>query len=45
MAIRQDGGMMAIATPMDDDLARLNRDLADTGIAYGAAEERAEIED
>jgi hypothetical protein len=44
-AIRQDGGMVAIATPMDDDLARLNRDLADTVIAYGAAEERAELED
>ena len=37
--------MVAIATPMDDDLARLNRDLADTVIAYGAAEERAEIDD
>ena len=45
VAIRQDGGMVAIATPMDDDLARLNRDLADTVIAYGAAEERAEIDD
>jgi Mg-chelatase subunit ChlD len=45
VAIRQDGGMVAIATPMDDDLARLNRDLADTVIAYGAADERAEIDD
>jgi hypothetical protein len=44
-AIRQDGGMVALATPMDDELGSLNRSLADTVIAWGAAAEREEIED
>jgi len=44
-AIRQDGGMVALATPMDEELGRLNRSLADTVIAWGAEKERAEIED
>jgi len=44
-AIRQDGGMIALASPMDDDLGRLNRELADTVIAWGALEERAEIDE
>jgi Mg-chelatase subunit ChlD len=45
VAIRQDGGMLALATPHDDELARLNRALADTAVAYGAPAERAEIEE
>jgi Mg-chelatase subunit ChlD len=44
-AIRQDGGMVAIASPLDGELGRLNRELADTMIAWGADEDRAEIED
>ena len=44
-AIRQDGGMVALATPMDEALGELNRSLADTVIAWGAEKERAEIED
>jgi hypothetical protein len=44
VAIRQDGGMIALATPLDDELARLNRDLADTVVAWGDGEEQAELE-
>jgi hypothetical protein len=44
VAIRQDGGMLAMTTPQDEELSVLNRALADTVIAYGAAEERAEID-
>jgi Mg-chelatase subunit ChlD len=44
VAIRQDGGMLAMATPHDEELARLNRALGDTVIAWGAEDERAEIE-
>jgi hypothetical protein len=43
VAIRQDGGMLALSTPHDEELARLNRALGETVIAYGGAEERAEI--
>ena len=43
-AIRQDGGMLALATPMDDELARLNAELGETLVPYGAAKERAELE-
>jgi hypothetical protein len=43
-AIRQDGGMLALATPMDDELAVLNRDLAGTLVPYGAEDERKELE-
>jgi uncharacterized protein YegL len=43
-AIRQDGGMLALATPMDQDLARLNRELADTVVPWGGVAEREEIE-
>jgi Mg-chelatase subunit ChlD len=43
-AIRQDGGMLALATPMDDELAKLNRDLASTLVPYGAPAEQAELE-
>jgi Mg-chelatase subunit ChlD/DNA-binding transcriptional regulator YdaS (Cro superfamily) len=44
VAIRQDGGMLAMTTPHDEELASLNRALGDTVIAWGAADERAEIE-
>jgi hypothetical protein len=39
-AIAQDGGMIAVSTPMDDELVRLNRELAGTVLAYGREEER-----
>jgi hypothetical protein len=35
VAIPQSGGMVAIATPLDAELARLNRELNKTVIAYG----------
>jgi len=44
-AIAQDGGMIATATPMDDELAALNRELAGTVLAYGRADERREAEE
>jgi len=44
-AIAQDGGMLATSTPMDDELATLNRELAGTVLAYGRADERQESED
>jgi len=43
VAIRQDGAMVALETPMDEDLARLNRELAGTVLAYGDADDKAEI--
>jgi uncharacterized protein YegL len=43
-AISQDGGMLALTTPMDDELARLNSDLASTLVPYGAPSEQAELE-
>lgn len=43
-AIAQDGGMIAVATPMDDELAKLNRELAGTVVAYGRIEERRDAE-
>ena len=43
-AIAQDGGMLAVATPMDDELAKLNRELAGTVVAYGRLEERRDAE-
>ena len=43
-AIRQDGGMLAMATPLDAELASLNRELAATLVPYGDAGERAELE-
>jgi hypothetical protein len=39
-AIAQDGAMVAIVTPVDDELARLNAALSETVLAYGAADER-----
>lgn len=44
-AIAQDGGMALVATPMDDELARLNRELAGTVVAYGGERERRAAEE
>ena len=43
-AISQDGGMLALVAPMDDELAKLNADLASTLVPYGAPAEQAELE-
>lgn len=42
-AIAQEGGMVAIATPMDMELARLNREIGTTLVAYGSASVRREV--
>jgi hypothetical protein len=42
-AIAQDGAMVTLSAPMDDELASLNRALAKTVIAWGAEEEKEEI--
>lgn len=39
-AIPQSGGMVAVATPMDTELAELNRRVGSTLVAYGAVSER-----
>jgi hypothetical protein len=44
-AIAQDGGMALVATPLDEELARLNRELAGTVVAYGAEHERRAAEE
>lgn len=41
--IGQSGGMVAVETPMDDELESLNRQLAQTAIAYGREEERMRV--
>lgn len=43
--VEQSGGIVALATPMDDELAQLNEALAGTVVAYGDAPMRKEIED
>jgi hypothetical protein len=43
VAIAQDGAMVALATPMDDELATLNRSLAATVLPYGTREAQAEV--
>ncbi len=43
-AIAQDGGMVAIATPMDDELSTLNEQLARTVIGYGDAAAKSEMD-
>ncbi|MFO1511317.1 MAG: VWA domain-containing protein [Verrucomicrobiota bacterium] len=40
VAIAQEGGMVAIDTPMDAELARLNREIGGTLVAYGSARTR-----
>ncbi len=44
VAIQQDGGMVAVATPMDEELSSLNVALFETLVPYGAADERARLE-
>ena len=43
-AVAQDGGMVALHTPMDDALGRLNAKLADNALAWGSKERRIELE-
>lgn len=43
LTLAQDGGMAQRETPMDAELARLNRELAGTALAWGSAEEQAEL--
>jgi len=43
-SIAQDGAMVAMTTPVDEELAQLNADLATTTLTWGAAEDRAELE-
>lgn len=42
-AIAQDGAMVAVSTPVDDELVRLNREIGATVVAYGGAEEQSEL--
>ncbi|MBW2279419.1 MAG: VWA domain-containing protein [Deltaproteobacteria bacterium] len=44
-AVPQNGGMVAVHTPMDDELGVLNQALADTAMAWGTVERRNEFED
>lgn len=41
LAIEQDGGVTLVATPFDDELAKLGNELASTSIGYGTTEEQA----
>jgi Mg-chelatase subunit ChlD len=40
VSIAQDGAMLAVTTPHDEELARLNAELAGTALAYGDADAR-----
>jgi len=42
-AIPQTGGMVAIATPLDEELAKLNRELGTTLVAYGSESVRRSV--
>lgn len=42
-AIAQEGGMVAVATPMDEKLAELNRKVGATLVAYGSEPARREV--
>ena len=42
-AIAQSGGVTVIATPMDDELAKLNKKIGETLIPYGDADVRREV--
>jgi uncharacterized protein YegL len=42
-AIAQDGGMVAMTTPMDDELGRLNTALAATALGYGTAGDKDDL--
>jgi Mg-chelatase subunit ChlD len=43
VAIQQDGAMFALTAPMDEDLSRLNRELAATALPYGDEGQKEEI--
>jgi len=43
-ALEQDGNMQAIATPYDEEIARLSVEVSRTVVAWGARERRAEAE-
>ncbi|HEY6168606.1 MAG TPA: vWA domain-containing protein, partial [Verrucomicrobiae bacterium] len=43
VAIAQEGGMVAVATPMDAELAELNRKVGATLVAYGGERLRREV--
>ncbi len=43
VAIAQSGNMAVVSTPMDDDLAKLNKRMGGTLIPYGDAEVRREV--
>jgi Mg-chelatase subunit ChlD len=43
VAIGQTGDMQVVSTPMDDELARLNREIGTTLVAYGSAETRGAV--
>jgi hypothetical protein len=40
-AIAQDGGVVEIATPYDEELSRLNTEMVDTVVVYGTAAEQS----
>ena len=42
-AIGQTGDMRVVSTPMDEDLARLNREIGTTIVAYGSERERGAV--
>ena len=42
-AIAQDGAMIAEFSPMDEELAKLNREISGTVLAYGDADEKEEL--
>jgi len=42
-AIAQSGGVAVVATPMDDELAKLNKKIGETLIPYGDADLRREV--
>lgn len=42
-AIGQTGDMQVVSTPMDEELARLNREIGTTLVAYGSAETRGAV--
>jgi hypothetical protein len=42
-SIAQDGGMLAMTTPMDDELGRLNTELAGTAIGYGTVADKDDL--
>ncbi len=45
VAIAQSGGVAAISTPVDAEIAKLNRELGVTVVAYGRAEVRDSVEE